>query len=85
MSDGTTHEDVAEAAAAALVTSTGVGGLDGESSRTRPFVVHSEFQPSGDQPVAIAQLTANVASGLPEQTLLGVHQIESSNGEKAFW
>ena len=32
----------------------------------------SKFQPMGDQPEAIAQLTNGVRNGLKEQTLLGV-------------
>ncbi|MBU7013903.1 MAG: excinuclease ABC subunit UvrB [Theionarchaea archaeon] len=37
-----------------------------------PFVLQSDFAPSGDQPKAIAQLTEGIQSGLSEQTLLGV-------------
>ena len=36
------------------------------------FVLHSEFQPTGDQPEAIKKLTQGVELGLREQTLLGV-------------
>ena len=36
------------------------------------FKLHSEFQPTGDQPEAIRQLVEGVDSGLPHQTLLGV-------------
>ena len=36
------------------------------------FKVVSEYQPSGDQPEAIAQLDAGLKAGLDEQTLLGV-------------
>ena len=36
------------------------------------FKVVSEYQPSGDQPEAIAQLAAGLKAGLDEQTLLGV-------------
>ena len=36
------------------------------------FVLRSEFQPSGDQPEAIAKLVQGVELGLREQTLLGV-------------
>ena len=36
------------------------------------FKVHSEFQPSGDQPEAIAALAAGLKAGIEEQTLLGV-------------
>lgn len=37
-----------------------------------PFKLHSEYQPSGDQPSAIAQLTENINDGEQYQTLLGV-------------
>ncbi len=36
------------------------------------FKLHSEYQPAGDQPAAIAQLLAGVASGQAHQVLLGV-------------
>ena len=36
------------------------------------FEVVSRFQPAGDQPEAIRQLTAGVEAGLAGQTLLGV-------------
>ena len=36
------------------------------------FELVSEFQPTGDQPEAIAQLTEGILQGLPAQTLLGV-------------
>ncbi len=36
------------------------------------FVLHSQYQPTGDQPQAIAALTEGVLSGKKEQTLLGV-------------
>ncbi|WP_428240996.1 excinuclease ABC subunit UvrB [Gynuella sp.] len=38
----------------------------------RKFVVHSKYEPSGDQPQAIRQLVAGIDSGLKAQTLLGV-------------
>jgi excinuclease ABC subunit B len=38
----------------------------------KPFVLRSQFQPTGDQPQAIDRLTSNVLSGVAEQTLLGV-------------
>jgi excinuclease ABC subunit B len=38
----------------------------------RRFVIHSEFQPAGDQPQAIDALTAGVARGEHDQVLLGV-------------
>ncbi|MDP3487248.1 MAG: excinuclease ABC subunit UvrB, partial [Bacillota bacterium] len=36
------------------------------------FKLHSEFQPTGDQPDAIARLSQGVMQGMPHQTLLGV-------------
>jgi excinuclease ABC subunit B len=36
------------------------------------FNLHSDYQPAGDQPTAIAQLIDGVHSGLKHQTLLGV-------------
>lgn len=39
---------------------------------TKPFQVHSRFQPAGDQPEAIRLLTAGIENGLAHQTLLGV-------------
>ena len=36
------------------------------------FILNSEYKPTGDQPEAIAQLTAGVDNGLREQVLLGV-------------
>lgn len=36
------------------------------------FSLQSEYQPSGDQPQAIAQLSDNIVSGVKHQTLLGV-------------
>ena len=36
------------------------------------FELISEYQPTGDQPEAIAQLTEGVLEGVPAQTLLGV-------------
>ncbi len=36
------------------------------------FVLHSKFQPTGDQPQAIDKLVASIQSGKREQTLLGV-------------
>jgi excinuclease ABC subunit B len=37
----------------------------------RRFVMHSEFQPAGDQPTAIAELSAGIAAGERDQVLLG--------------
>lgn len=39
---------------------------------TQQFVLNSTFSPSGDQPVAIAQLIEGIQNGLAHQTLLGV-------------
>ncbi len=36
------------------------------------FVIHSEFQPAGDQPEAIVELTAGINRGERDQVLLGV-------------
>lgn len=36
------------------------------------FSIHSNYQPTGDQPQAIKQLVAGLHSGIKEQTLLGV-------------
>ena len=36
------------------------------------FELVSDYQPTGDQPEAIAQLTEGVKNGIPAQTLLGV-------------
>jgi len=36
------------------------------------FEIHSEFQPSGDQPQAIAKITDGIKDGLTDQVLLGV-------------
>lgn len=36
------------------------------------FKIHSKFQPAGDQPTAIQQLTEGLQEGLAQQTLLGV-------------
>ena len=36
------------------------------------FILHSEYQPQGDQPQAIAALVQGIQSGLRDQVLLGV-------------
>ena len=36
------------------------------------FILHSKFQPTGDQPEAIEKLAAGINSGMKEQVLLGV-------------
>ena len=38
----------------------------------RPFELHCPFEPTGDQPAAIAQLVSGVQAGVREQTLLGI-------------
>jgi len=38
----------------------------------KPFNIHSPFEPAGDQPNAIKQLTQGFEAGLKSQTLLGV-------------
>ena len=38
----------------------------------RPFQIHSEFQPAGDQPQAIAELVEGIKRGERDQVLLGV-------------
>jgi excinuclease ABC subunit B len=38
----------------------------------KPFVLHSDFQPAGDQPEAISALIEGLQAGLAHQTLLGV-------------
>ncbi len=42
------------------------------ANTTRPFVLHSNFKPAGDQPQAIAKLIEGMEAGLAHQTLLGV-------------
>ncbi len=39
---------------------------------SKQFQVESQFQPSGDQPVAVEKLVKGIESGLAHQTLLGV-------------
>ena len=39
------------------------------------FELISEYQPTGDQPEAIAQLTEGVLEGVPAQTLVGGHRV----------
>ncbi|MCH5277541.1 MAG: excinuclease ABC subunit UvrB [Desulfovibrionaceae bacterium] len=43
-----------------------------DSPENRPFVLHSAFTPTGDQPEAIDELVANVEAGVRDQVLLGV-------------
>ena len=42
------------------------------SKQGKPFILHSPFKPSGDQPSAIEKLTEGLNDGLAHQTLLGV-------------
>ncbi len=42
------------------------------TDESQPFKIHSEFQPAGDQPGAIAQLVGGLGDGLTDQVLLGV-------------
>ncbi|AFU18884.1 excinuclease ABC subunit UvrB [Actinobacillus suis] len=42
------------------------------SKQGKPFILHSPFKPTGDQPSAIAKLTEGLNDGLAHQTLLGV-------------
>ena len=39
---------------------------------SKPFVLHADFKPAGDQPQAIAKLIEGMEAGLAHQTLLGV-------------
>ena len=39
---------------------------------SRPFRIHSDYTPSGDQPTAIKQLVGGLNDGLTDQVLLGV-------------
>ncbi|MHC4956701.1 MAG: excinuclease ABC subunit UvrB [Planctomycetota bacterium] len=43
-----------------------------EPTHKRPFTVHSDFAPAGDQPQAIEALVEGIEAGLAHQTLLGV-------------
>ncbi|MEE4293184.1 MAG: excinuclease ABC subunit UvrB [Xanthomonadales bacterium] len=40
--------------------------------KSKPFVLHADFKPAGDQPEAIRQLVEGLHDGLSHQTLLGV-------------
>ncbi len=42
------------------------------ANTTKPFVLHADFKPAGDQPQAIAKLIEGMEAGLAHQTLLGV-------------
>ena len=43
-----------------------------QSDIGRPFAIHSEFEPAGDQPQAIEELCEGIAASEREQVLLGV-------------
>ena len=45
------------------------------------FELHSEYQPTGDQPQAIEKLVRGLQLGLEEQTLLGV----TGSGKPSPW
>jgi len=40
--------------------------------QSKPFKLHTDFTPSGDQPAAIKELVAGINEGLSDQVLLGV-------------
>jgi excinuclease ABC subunit B len=40
--------------------------------KDKPFILHADYQPSGDQPAAIEKLAKGIQNNLPKQTLLGV-------------
>ena len=44
-----------------------------------PFKVESDFDPSGDQPQAIAELEERVQHGEQDMVLLGAHGLEGLN------
>ncbi len=46
--------------------------LGGTIDRMAGFKLHTDYQPTGDQPTAIAQLIGGLDAGKKEQTLLGV-------------
>ena len=67
---GSFEQSLAEAEQATWVPAP-IARLDkGEGGR--PFELVSEYQPAGDQPQAIAELTAGVEAGERDQVLLGV-------------
>ena len=45
------------------------------------FKLHSEYQPTGDQPQAIAKLVDGLDSGYPKQIMLGV----TGSGKHSPW
>lgn len=47
--------------------------IDSPSSAEAPlFRLHTEYEPTGDQPAAIEQLVSNIEAGVTDQVLLGV-------------
>jgi len=60
------------AASAVDAATTKRGSVTPLSFPDSPFRLHQTFEPAGDQPEAIEQLTAGVRDGLAFQTLLGV-------------
>ena len=42
-----------------------------QCDQSKPFKIHSEFSPAGDQPAAIKQLVNGINDGLTDQVLLG--------------
>jgi len=42
-----------------------------QCDQSKPFKIHSEFSPAGDQPAAIKQLVDGINDGLTDQVLLG--------------
>ncbi len=59
--------DIAELSRAAVEMERGSG-----RDSSKPFRLDTEFEPAGDQPAAIAQLTEGLRDGLTDQVLLGV-------------
>src|SRR5829696_5910910 len=48
------------------------GSLTTDAANARPFRMVSDFQPSGDEPKAIEELSASILNGERYQTLLGI-------------
>src|SRR5215204_5924160 len=48
------------------------GSLTTDAANARPFRMVSDFEPSGDQPKAIEELSASILNGERYQTLLGI-------------
>ncbi len=57
------------------------------------FRLHAPYQPTGDQPEAIAELVNGIRAGDHEQTLLGVRErrlplrmsSHKSTSQRSFW